>query len=113
MPPVPFLLNLLHMFPFWTAFVTLPFLFPVPHLLTVLVQAEAGTAKQLEIIFVSQPGLGLEISRPAGLFLRSVTVLHLPVLNDVQVQLHDGVDKGVFLRLTVIRPSVLLLQATD
>lgn len=85
MPPVPFLLNLLNMLPFWTSFVTLPFLFPVPHLLTVLVQAEAGTAEQLEIIFVSQPGLGLEISRPAWFFFRSVTVLHLSVLDDVQV----------------------------
>ncbi|KAG8142545.1 hypothetical protein E2320_005766 [Naja naja] len=56
-------------------------------------RTEAGTAKQLEIIFVSQPGLGLQISRPAWIFFRSVTVLHLSVLNDVQVQLHDGVDK--------------------
>lgn len=57
MPAVPFLLDLLDVFPLGSSFVPLTLLFPVPHLLTVLIQAEAGAAEKLDVILVPQPGL--------------------------------------------------------
>lgn len=53
--PVPFLPHLLHVLPLGTALVPLPPLLPVPHLLTVLVQAEVWAAQDLHVVFVSQP----------------------------------------------------------
>lgn len=55
MSSIPLLLHFLHVLPLWAALVALPSLLPVPHLFAVLVQAEVWAAKDLDVVFVSQP----------------------------------------------------------
>lgn len=55
MSSIPFLLHFLHVLPLWAALVSLSPLLPVPHLFAVLVEAEVWAAKDLDIVFVSQP----------------------------------------------------------
>lgn len=55
MSSISFLLHFLHVLPLWAALVSLPPLLPVPHLFAVLVEAEVRAAKDLDVVFVSQP----------------------------------------------------------
>lgn len=96
-PSVSLFFHLLHMLPLGTTFVPLPPLLPVPHLFTVLIQAKAGAADQLDVVLVPQPGLRQQIPHPALLVLSLLGALHLSILDDVQIQLHDGVHEGVLL----------------
>lgn len=57
MSSVSFLLYFLHVLPFRAALVALSPLLPVPHLFAVLVQAKVWAAKDLDVVFVSQPWL--------------------------------------------------------
>lgn len=112
-PPVPLLLELLDVFPLGPPSVPLPLLFPVPHLFTVLIQAEAGAAEQLDVVLVPEPRLCQQVPRPALLVLRFLRALHLPALDDVEVELHDGLDKRVLLGFAIIGSRVSPLQAAD
>lgn len=55
MSSVSFLLHFLHVLPLWAALVSLSPLLSVPHLFAVLVEAEVWAAKDLDVVFVSQP----------------------------------------------------------
>lgn len=55
MSSISFLLHFLHVLPLRAALVSLSPLLPVPHLFAVLVEAEVWAAKDLDVVFVSQP----------------------------------------------------------
>lgn len=55
MSSIALLLHFLHVLPLRAALVPLSALLPVPHLLTVLVEAEVWAAQDLDVVFVSQP----------------------------------------------------------
>lgn len=113
MSSVSFLLHFLHVLPLWAALVSLSPLLPVPHLFAVLVEAEIWAAKDLDVVFVSQPWLSQQILDLPFLVLCPLGIFHLFILNDIQSQLHYGVDESVLLRFAVIHPRVLLLQTSN
>lgn len=113
MSSIPFLLHFLHVLPLRAALVSLSSLLPVPHLFAVLVEAEVRAAEDLDVVFVPQPGLSQQILDLPLLVLCPLGIFHLFVLNDIQSQLHYGVDKSVFLGFAVIHSRVLLLQTSN
>lgn len=113
MSSISFLLHFLHVLPLWAALVALSPLLLVPHLLTVLVQAEVRAAKDLDVVFVSQPWLSQQILDLPLLVFCPLGIFHLFILNDIQSQLHYGVDESVLLCFAVIHPRILLLQTSN
>lgn len=114
MPAVAFLLHFLDVLPFGAPFVALTLLLPVPHLLAVLVQAEAGAAEELDVVLVPEPRLRQQgVPRPAFFVLRLLSTLHLPALDDVEIELRDRLDERVLLGFAIIGPRVSPLQAAD
>lgn len=83
MPSVSLFFHLLHVLPFGTTFVSLSPFLPVPHLFTVLIQAKAGAADELDIVLVPQTGLCQQIPHPTLLILSFLCAFHLPILNDI------------------------------